>query len=1388
MATYGSFLYGGALYGFGSALPASTTWEVFDFCEPTDASMLALFSFSETTPYRIFGAPHLWFDGNNDLNILSDDEAASGFYVDTTIADSFSLQVTFIPEQLPDDFSALGTNRVFFGVYNRYSNCIGVALSENQGLAIGQTGEGPLTPLTGSDELFDASSTDYYTMRLVGNAATGRAHLYLTRTDLIATIGHQLRYTFDLLETPIGIVDRVVVEVIGTAAAPSEILLDCIRLSGEARIPNARPVAVPGSDQRVVIGSYAGLDGRESYDPEGVTPLDYWWTLLSAPESSALWYGGTGQTPADPSGYTDELQGNTGDFDDLDVGDFVYVGDSGALVVYLESTFLVVAEKVFTAGDASAEWRALKQLNWGGSFLSTERTLVVEQVSAPPGSPTISATYLVVATGSGAFTGQEDRLATWNGSWSFTSPEADDLIFDIDTRQHYRYLGGNYPAGQWEETVALPWEMDHWSGRISSIGSMLPDVAGSYRVELLVHDGEVMSLPAEVVISAQETAVPFGFVPDEGWIWNYLSDFWSLVADRDKIETSWNAFAQVVAGLLLELWQHDYAKAILDIQRIFQRRWLAYASRSDDPDRDDFPAVLYTTHDLAGYSASPGTNAYSYETGVTVPTTSLEKYLLVLEGTAYRIARANGTKVVTVDPLPTTDRPTSFLIKPTAVLNSQNLEYEGVTYGDSAVFEVTDADGNVREEECFVYGVRRKRLSFDSSPISGPLADPDQTVVLVSVVRRGAMRLNACVVGLPRLQQYVDRNLDLTAPYLYENLNHIIETRDIEGTEVNTLLFRDAWFTEAVRGLDGDTTAGPRYFDSAGTNFETLFGAGADLTGYVLEIGGIRYRLFQVVSATRVELEDEALASASGLSWRILEIDTPPTYLWAEVTYLDNKPTIEANFGRLVGFTEEDLEARTDSLDYLSAVQGLWYAYWFGPRPYNMRIGAQVLLGLPFAEVKGTIVDINGSFDSTRARVLIRDAANSTTVRSYFYPSGLSLETNPETGVAYVLGDTVVQFAPLCTGVEYQDYISDPDWFAPYVSSGDFLELWKVHTFGILVDSSIFDLTNLQLVLEYVNRIKPPYTKPWFVVTAEHLRDINVSDALALGPVSDGSLYDTWSYPTPLGWVTSPYETRVTRVATPTYDIAERWPTDRPVGDNFLLAKERGNLHLVDVTGRVPTADPATSARVISLGSFRIGSRDGSGRTVHKFGVLDPDLSGDRDMETAGVANWPDIPAAGPTTKAKDAVTVYAGTQSLKIEDTAAGQGVYREFVQVDEGHQVGARLQVYVESGQAHFEIIDQDGSTVIAEARQGTSGGGWLEVVLHAWKLSGTTQAAQLHIKTGPAGGTFYVDNVEMYQQEMGWQQWGFHRYYEGRTGGFTDGGCPDDVVTLQISMELS
>jgi hypothetical protein len=200
--------------------------------------------------------------------------------------------------------------------------------------------------------------------------------------------------------------------------------------------------------------------------------------------------------------------------------------------------------------------------------------------------------------------------------------------------------------------------------------------------------------------------------------------------------------------------------------------------------------------------------------------------------------------------------------------------------------------------------------------------------------------------------------------------------------------------------------------------------------------------------------------------------------MWAETSYIDNRPAIEANFGIPAQFTLADLAQLPANIDYLSAVQGLWYAYWNGPTVEDIRIGAQILLGLPFAEQAGTILSIRDDFSVTTGQILVQDSANAAIVREYTYPPSLDLETNPATGEPYAVGDTVTQFAPFVQGVEIYDWVNNPSWFQGYVSQGAFIELRKYETFLVRVASPAFDYQAVLFAQSFIERIKPTYTQP----------------------------------------------------------------------------------------------------------------------------------------------------------------------------------------------------------------------------------------------------------------------------------------------------------------------
>ncbi len=235
-----------------------------------------------------------------------------------------------------------------------------------------------------------------------------------------------------------------------------------------------------------------------------------------------------------------------------------------------------------------------------------------------------------------------------------------------------------------------------------------------------------------------------------------------------------------------------------------------------------------------------------------------------------------------------------------------------------------------------------------------------------------------------------------------------------------------------------------------------------------------------------------------------------PDRLWAEVSFFDNDQVIEDNFGILVGLKKETLDSVSRDISYRQAVAGLMYAFTRGSALDKVRLGAQILLGLPFAEHRGVVksieddyrLDINGT--PVLGRLLIEDVDATGrllgTLRIYLYPidaaSVLSgIDTNPATGVPYVVGDTVELFAPLSKGVEIIDYLTNPGDVGP--SAID--QLQKYHSVKLRANDNIFSLDELDLVSDFLRKITPSYVSYSLITASEFVDVVNIADLLAMG-------------------------------------------------------------------------------------------------------------------------------------------------------------------------------------------------------------------------------------------------------------------------------------------------
>lgn len=955
--------------------------------------------------------------------------------------------VTF--EELPDDFASLIAQHVYLGASDGAGPCAGLFVSTD---GIAYTGsvhhvannlviDSDVTPIPGTAAhiVLDVELT----IRLVVDGPGGVVYLYITPTTELTVTGHRLVAVLGVLDaadmafTPI---DQVLVSVRGTTLEPSRIAFDAWRMSNDLLIPNQPPIASAGSDQAVRICSVAELNGLDSFDVEG-SELTYEWRLIGAPFPSSFSVDGNdGRTYplGPPTGFTNL-------FHSISLG-------------------LAHADDELEAGDV----------------------LVVAEVS-----------YDIVTTGT-------------DGNGFFVQIDGEILPEPLPPTPYrvYRQRG--------------------ISGATTAKPTFLPDVLGFYRFSLVVDDGNLPSQPSVVVLNVVDSPLPRGVIPDASFVFSYLSDYWSLVEDREVISTLWSGMAQVVASELYTLWQHDYGKSLRDIQRTFLRRWLHYDLLLGEPLSELTtlrPVSGGVTTDFFGYTTGASLNGNSFRIAspfhatTTIAVLGANPVLPMQLGAELRNRLLELDSRYTVSFVITLQYPVYLVAVrvnapfPFTITNvTGSILNNGVNGVPSGTGEVTglrtfriDGDGlngiGVGTGDLIIIGgeaylIQEIKRNDTTSPFTAKLADGEYTDQNVTVT--ADLPADATTWSLP----------SLVTSELLDFYSGLVSAQDyvffeVSGNEALTQV-RALGVSEGNPGLLGigysNALVEAHVRDPSGVQLAKLIRATyLPIADGIVDIPTL-VELIEIQDDTATlrrnvdfYIEDFRGQHCLRFDARVWEDDPPPDRLWAEYTYVDNRPTIEDNFGLLAGVTVDQIAALPGEVDYLSAVRGIWYAYINGPTMRNLRVGSQILLGLPFAEEAGTIEEIRTDFSPTRGRILIRDAERTEIVRSYTFPKSLELELNPATGVPYMAGDSVVQFAPLVQGVEVIDYVSDPDWFQGLLNQGIFYEVEKFHKFLVRVDAAAFGVDSLSFVREFILQIKPAITQPLFIVQQDLGDDTEVS-------------------------------------------------------------------------------------------------------------------------------------------------------------------------------------------------------------------------------------------------------------------------------------------------------
>lgn len=1055
--------WGGVLGGSGGPLPEVAPFTTYYVGDYNDITLLLTYD-QVSTIGEDLQFPVDAVNGAQDLTSGgSAPTSTAAILMDVNVPEDFTFQFVAAWPDLPVDFSDLVDTHSYFGTFSPDAACVGLFFSQE---GICYTGsihfdssgnivlDTPVMPLPNSQTLVSEGAESFWVVRVAVSYSTGTVYVFVTLKSELLALGHQLRYILPVIPSSSAAMTPSSQTVVSVRCnpAPVTVSIESIALGPGVLIPVIPPTADPGVDQAIQLCEILQLDGTLSTDPQGAS-LTYLWQLIDAPSTSQYIYTETdGRTYplSSPTGFTNLLY-----------------------------------------SSSLAAVNALLTIQAGG-------VIVLRGVA-----------YTILSTGT-------------DGTGFYAMITGYDFPDNVSTPTPFLYLPQN---GLNTATDAKP--------------TFYPDVSGFFKFQLTVYDGAAYSLPNSIVVNVVESAIARGCIPDLSFVWNYLSNFWSLVEGTERITVFWQGLAQVAAAELLNLWQVDYGKSLRDVQRTFQRRWLHYdLLMQENPNLVEvtsveaiFGGVYSASIANAGISGVAGTHLdlqlATRTLPVVIPFTQSDPYTPVMLQEAIQALLQQydtGIVVTIID----NQAGTASVLRidaqyPITVLRSSTAPFYAVgetneapqgTAGAALGTNTYRVEVSLQDLEIptgsflCIDGVAYRIATVITAPsdlypgmrltLSDTLPTPCGSSWFISGTATSTdldfwngMCEQGDIVTFEIIQNSNQALTTITSVVL-GSCPQEAGTLPVDATPVGVYLAQPALYSVYLLSV-----LRRRYIplDPLLVDIPLLQELIVNTDDTQVLRRNVDYFFSTFRGASCLMFVTPVPANAAGSD--VWQGGAPPARMWAETSYLDNRPRIEGTFGIPAEFTLEDLAQLPSNVDYLSSVQGLWYAYWNGPTLFNLRAGTQILLGLPFAEEAGTIVQIRNDFSETQGQILVQDTATAAIVRDYSYPVTLSLETNPATGKPYAVGDTVTQFAPLVTGVEVVDYVSDPTWFEGYLEQGAFFEVEKFFKFLVRVDASAFNLQALLFCQTFINRIKPTYTYPLFVVLATVPdADVTVSDSV----------------------------------------------------------------------------------------------------------------------------------------------------------------------------------------------------------------------------------------------------------------------------------------------------
>ncbi len=417
-----------------------------------------------------------------------------------------------------------------------------------------------------------------------------------------------------------------------------------------------------------------------------------------------------------------------------------------------------------------------------------------------------------------------------------------------------------------------------------------------------------------------------------------------------------------------------------------------------------------------------------------------------------------------------------------------------------------------------------KRLNYEKEVLSVTVLGEFIQLEPIKIIRKSRIAIDEAIRALPSLQEYIQEpdTYQLNGEY-YRTDNNKKITKPVKLEEnIDYTLVSNSGLSVTINSNMNSSLVQLPFSDLDKFKIEP-----GDTLVIKKGLNAGRYKILSIINKEQLRLTKNLVSTETGVegiiykrianNWIVLAKNETYPNLWAEVTFLDNHKYVEDNFGSLAGLTYEDFIKQNIPISYKSAVAGLMHMLTTGSQLESIRLGATILLGLPFTTNAGIITNIDKMYRLNLVtgapeygRIVVTRLNGIEDV--YYYPRGKQefvngawrdsdtelsgLAINPATNKEYSVGDKVDKYISLTKGVEVGDYISNDTWTTDLLN--DYSSINKYHTFYIRANPDMYGVASLSYVATYMNKTKPTYLYIKTIASKLQRDNIKITDKLTM--------------------------------------------------------------------------------------------------------------------------------------------------------------------------------------------------------------------------------------------------------------------------------------------------